>query len=94
MSLRTLQLPTLAGEQVSAEFLLLMDGTGSIVDARFLKGDRALETRASDLVGISIAFKAQQGAKLRLVRRASVSCTSEKRCVGVLHLPRDVRAIE
>jgi hypothetical protein len=94
ISLRTLSLPQLATERASAEFLLLVDGTGSILDARFLKGDRVLETSAAQLVGVRSSFRALEGAPLRLVRRASISCVPGAKCTGVLHLPGDVRSIE
>jgi tetratricopeptide (TPR) repeat protein len=91
---RTVPLPKLAGARGTSEYLLLVDGTGKIVDARFASGDAALKPVAAKFIGLATGFKAPEGAELTLLRRAAVTCTDKGACSAVLYRPIDVRSIE
>src|SRR4029079_16888000 len=80
LSKRTFSVASVSHPRATAEFLLLADGTGKVVDARYIKGDEALKTSATGLVGMSGSVKSPEGPALTLLRRGALTCRADGKC--------------
>ena len=67
---------------------------GKVVDARYIKGDEALKTSATGLVGMSGTLKLPEGPALTLLRRGALTCRADGKCSLILYLPDDIRSID
>lgn len=79
---KTTRLGRLA-ERGEAEFHLVVEGK-RVLGARFVSGDDGLRGTAERLVDITIPFAPPDGKPVRLVRRASVTCSPGAGCTLVL----------
>jgi tetratricopeptide (TPR) repeat protein len=93
VDMRTLRLPQLVPGQATGEVLFLIDGTGTIIDARFVAGDEVLKPAVPGLVGRSGSLKTPEGAGMTLVRRGALTCRTGAKCAAVLYRPGDVRSV-
>lgn len=83
LKLRTVQLSTLTPGTATAHFALIFDGSSHPERAEFMDGDAALNGAGQQLQQKDYPVKFPDVSSVKIVRRATVSCTSSK-CAVVL----------
>ena len=91
--LRTVKLPAITSESVSAEFFLLFGPGSKVQEVKFVSGSEKLKSADKALSAALFDMPFPDDGPTRLVRRGVLSCSSISGCVFVLYTPDSVRSV-
>jgi Flp pilus assembly protein TadD/transglutaminase-like putative cysteine protease len=96
--LRTFAVPLPVKEKASADFLIAMSPGGTkslsarITATQFVNGDESLRRFANELKAIDFREVFPDATQMKLIRRATITCTPAGACELTLLAPEDARA--
>ncbi len=83
--MRTFKLPTITKETASADFYVLLGAGGKIEKSSFAQGSDLLRNAADSLEKIPIQTMFPTGSEVRILRKATVSCSPYTGCSFVFY---------
>jgi len=93
IKLRTVTLPNITSEAVSAEFFLLFGAGSKVQEVKFVSGSEKLKSADKALSAAVFEMPLPDDSPTRVVRRGVLSCSSISGCAFVLYTPDLVRSV-